>query len=294
VPKYVKKDVDKFIGDISYPVKKNKHVLMEEALLRGDDVAAIVREYGWMRARDGFSEPFTAEEIEDERRRVQGAGQSKVEVDIEIPEPLRDIAAQVQELVYFRTLRTDIFYEFLFLARPLLREVAASYGLSFMDLRKYAIWDLISGELVEYPLNATAACYRGDLAFFDELVVSDKKVESRDINGVAAYKGRVQGVVKIVKVVDELDKVEEGDVLVTQMTAPSFVMAMRKAAAFVTDEGGLTCHAAIVARELKKPCVIGTKIATQVLKDGDMVEVDAEKGVVKVIKRRGEVEEGSS
>jgi len=59
---------------------------------------------------------------------------------------------------------------------------------------------------------------------------------------------------------------------------------MKKAAAFVTDEGGITCHAAIVARELKKPCIIGTKIATQALKDGDEVEVDADKGAVKLLK----------
>ena len=59
---------------------------------------------------------------------------------------------------------------------------------------------------------------------------------------------------------------------------------MKKAGAFVTNEGGITCHAAIVAREMKKPCIIGTKIATKVLKDGDLVEVDAENGVVRVIK----------
>jgi pyruvate,water dikinase len=58
---------------------------------------------------------------------------------------------------------------------------------------------------------------------------------------------------------------------------------MEKAAAFITDEGGITCHAAIVSRELKKPCIIGTKIATQVLKDGDLVEVDANNGVVKIM-----------
>jgi pyruvate,water dikinase len=58
---------------------------------------------------------------------------------------------------------------------------------------------------------------------------------------------------------------------------------MKKAAAIVTDDGGITCHAAIVARELGKPCVIGTKIATQVFRDGDIVEVDADHGVVKLI-----------
>lgn len=74
-----------------------------------------------------------------------------------------------------------------------------------------------------------------------------------------------------------------GDVLVTTMTHPEFLLLMKKASAIVTDEGGITCHAAIVARELGKPCIIGTKFATQVLKDGDMVEVDADSGVVRVI-----------
>lgn len=61
---------------------------------------------------------------------------------------------------------------------------------------------------------------------------------------------------------------------------------MQKAAAFVTNEGGIICHAAIVARELGKPCIVGTKIATKVLKDGDYVEVDANKGVVRILKRK--------
>jgi len=60
---------------------------------------------------------------------------------------------------------------------------------------------------------------------------------------------------------------------------------MKRASAIVTDEGGITCHAAIIARELKVPCVIGTKIATQVLKDGDLVEVNANQGIVKILKK---------
>ena len=69
------------------------------------------------------------------------------------------------------------------------------------------------------------------------------------------------------------------------MTRPEYLPVMHLAAAFVTDEGGIASHAAIVAREMKKPCIIGTKIATQVLKDGDLVEVDAEKGIVTVLER---------
>ena len=70
------------------------------------------------------------------------------------------------------------------------------------------------------------------------------------------------------------------------MTRPEFLPLMKKAAAFVTDAGGLLSHAAIVARELKKPCIIATETATKVFKDGDLIEVDADKGVVRVLKRK--------
>ncbi|MBU6390574.1 phosphoenolpyruvate synthase, partial [Patescibacteria group bacterium] len=79
------------------------------------------------------------------------------------------------------------------------------------------------------------------------------------------------------------DGFEKGDILVTGMTRPEFLPLMEKAAAFVTDAGGILSHAAIVAREMKKPCVIGTGVATQIFKDGDVVGVDADKGVVRKI-----------
>ena len=69
------------------------------------------------------------------------------------------------------------------------------------------------------------------------------------------------------------------------MTNPDMVVTMQKSSAIVTNEGGITCHAAIISRELEKPCIIGTKIATQVLKDGMLVEVDANKGVIKILER---------
>ncbi|MBU0636902.1 hypothetical protein KKH16_01700 [Patescibacteria group bacterium] len=104
------------------------------------------------------------------------------------------------------------------------------------------------------------------------------------ISGQSASPGIAKGKVKIVLTNKDIYKVSIGDILVSPMTRPDFVPAMKKAAAFVTDEGGVTCHAAIVAREMKKPCIIGTKIATQILKDGDKVEVDANNGIVKILK----------
>ncbi len=115
--------------------------------------------------------------------------------------------------------------------------------------------------------------------------LADARSEAREVKGQTAQKGVVRGVVRILKNKYQLSQVQEGDVIVSPMTTPDFLPAMQRAAAFVTDEGGIMCHAAIVAREMKKPCVIGTKIATKVFKDGDLVEVDADNGMVRLVQK---------
>lgn len=100
---------------------------------------------------------------------------------------------------------------------------------------------------------------------------------------VSKGSGNVRGTVRIIGSAAEISKMKQGDILVAPMTAPDYVVGMKKAAAIVTDEGGMTSHAAIVSRELGVPCIVGTKIATKVLKDGDRVEVDTNKGVVRKI-----------
>ncbi len=100
------------------------------------------------------------------------------------------------------------------------------------------------------------------------------------LQGLGASPGIAFGPVKIIHSLSELGKVSKGDVLVTEMTTPDFVPAMKRATAIVTNQGGSTCHAAIVSRELGIPCVVGTKTATEVLPDGGVITVDAKRGVV--------------
>jgi len=100
-------------------------------------------------------------------------------------------------------------------------------------------------------------------------------------SGAVAFKGKAKGIARIVLDPRKCDKFEKGDILITGMTRPEFLPLMRKAAGFVTDAGGMLCHAAIVARELRKPCTVGTEIATKIFRNGDLVEIDAFNGVVK-------------
>lgn len=98
--------------------------------------------------------------------------------------------------------------------------------------------------------------------------------------GLGASPGIGRGRVKLIKDVSEINLIEEGDILVTQMTNPDMVPAMKKVCAIVTDEGGRTCHAAIVSRELQIPCIVGTKNASKILHAKDFVTVDATHGIV--------------
>lgn len=114
--------------------------------------------------------------------------------------------------------------------------------------------------------------------------MGEQKKSAQEIKGQIGNKGLVSGRVRIIKSSDKFNTFKEGEILVTGMTRPEYVPLMHKALAIITDEGGITCHAAIISRELNKPCIIGTRMATQILKDGDLVEVDAINGMIKIIK----------
>jgi Phosphoenolpyruvate synthase/pyruvate phosphate dikinase len=84
---------------------------------------------------------------------------------------------------------------------------------------------------------------------------------------------------------EKLRKMHKGAIVVTEMTRPNIIQACRNSGAIITDEGGIASHAAIISREFKKPCIVGTRVATSSLKDGDLVEVDADRGIVRILRR---------
>lgn len=285
VPKYMAGDVEQNIGDISFPKKKNAHYYFEKALKSDMPIEEVREKFGWIKARGGFADGFSKKELTIERENLRSQSE-KFFVRPQIHPELKELAAIAQELVYFRTLRTDIMYELMWIARPVLTEIAESFGLTFKELRDYSVPDLLKGKVEKYEYEKfTAISYGKNFVLFHEPILIEKTLgKQTELKGAIAFNGVVSGPVKVVMTADEIGKVKKGDILVAPTTAPSFIFGMEKAAAFVTDEGGITSHAAIVAREMKKPCIIGTKIATKVFKDGDMVEVDADKGVVRRLK----------
>lgn len=117
----------------------------------------------------------------------------------------------------------------------------------------------------------------------EDKITNNSAENTQMIKGMCGFPGKITGTARIVLDPLTASRFDEGDILITGMTRPEFVMLATKASAIITDAGGMLCHAAITAREMKKPCIIGTEIATKVLKDGQMIEVDADKGIVKII-----------
>lgn len=231
----------------------------------------------------------------------------KVLSTIEADKYFKKLVKITRLYVYLRTYRTDIISGAFANMFPLFDEIGKRNNLevefiieclpneilNFRFPRKESIIERAKSSMIRgingklyYAFGKKAVQIRKNLLKkVDKDLTKENYVANIDeIKGDIASRGLVRGVVKIVLDNSELKKINEGDILVSPMTTPDFIPAMEKASAFVTDEGGILCHAAIVSREMQKPCIISTRNATHILKDGDFVEVDAHKGTVKIIK----------
>ena len=114
-------------------------------------------------------------------------------------------------------------------------------------------------------------------------IKEENTFSGNELRGQVAFPGKVKGEVKIIKNREDMKKFKKGNIIVSPTTTPDFMPVMKIAGAIISEHGGVICHASITSRELKIPCVVGVKGATRFLKDGDIVEVDADKGVVRLI-----------
>ena len=151
------------------------------------------------------------------------------------------------------------------------KRVQAHYG-EPMDTE----WAFEKGQL--FMLQARPITTLGDAV--EDVADASSQLGEVLVRGLGASPGMASGKVKIVLDIEELDKIKDGDIMVTTMTTPDMVPAMRRASGIVTDEGGVTCHASIISRELGIPCVVGTGDATTTLKENSGVTLDGKKGLV--------------
>lgn len=267
----------------------------------------LYEKFRWLSCLDIHNKPWTKEEFREHIKSFTKVAKKK---EISFEEMIKELKIKKKDLqyldmakrfVYIKDARDDFRRESVFYANRLWEELGRRMGIATEKtsyLQDEEIINFLHGKnniskekinlrkkgfVIYIGKNKKLVCLQGNqvkkvLLLFH---LSPEAEKAQDIVGRVASKGIARGKAVIVKGVDDLHKVEEGNIMVAVTTHPDYVPAMRKASAIVTDEGGITSHAAIISREFGIPCIVGTKVATKVFKDGDLVEVNANSGVVK-------------
>ncbi len=267
-----------------------------------------VREFAWFGTHHWEGEGYSIEKcLEDIQRTFKNGAAEDAPVESDIPNKGGEMIWKLLALfTYWRTHCAEMTAKVVFASRGRLEGVARKWGMSYDELLLLSHREILaalakSAVSVDLPANYEErkkgyGIYIDDGneyivtgAELDELintVVPKVDTSISEVRGTVASKGGVvKGVARIILGPSDFSRFEEGDILIANETTPDFVPLMKKATAIVTDTGGITSHAAIVSRELKVPSVIGTKIATKVFKDGDVVEVDTDSGTIRIMKR---------
>jgi phosphohistidine swiveling domain-containing protein len=285
------------------------------------DLKPLAKKYGWLEHSYIDDPKSQTEYLEEVKKYQKGLADPQKELDkllAEREKNLRDQQKLSQQLgfsevekkqldfarriVAHKNFRKEGQYFGSFMNQKIFAEIARRFNINTKTIHLSLPWEvkpaILAGKfdtaelekrygysiLHFYDGGKKYKLYTGDEGrkFRDSLKFAKENISST-LKGMSAYPGKVTGTVKIVNSKADISKVEEGDVLVAHVTYPVYLPAMARAAAFVTDEGGLTSHAAIMAREFKKPTVVGTKTATKSFRDGDKVQVDANRGIVHII-----------
>lgn len=311
-----------YVSSLLEPSKKAGIKMLNEKIMilkkRGvsdADLKNLAEEFAWVPCLDLHNKPWTAEDVKkyiDEFKVGADELSEKSSEQHDYKQAIKELCIKgkdlelveiAHEFSYLKDLRDDYRRMGVYSIRPFMAEIAERMGLKADD-----IGFLKSDEILTNMTNIGNAFRKeidmrkkGFIMYLEDgkVIVSTSKKDiaqlkakyglaseparSDEISGTRASLGKAKGNVRIVLSSEDLSKVKKGDVMVAITTHPDFVPAMNRACAIVTDEGGMTSHAAIVSREMKKPCIVGTKMATKLLKDGDIVEVDADKGVVRKV-----------
>lgn len=303
---------EQIIASVYKPWRKTAIAEIRDKIKKGVEIKKLVAEYQFLRSWSVvWYKPIDQSWV---KNLGQGSSDAKQVKILSIPKLVNLLKPDSKErhylelapyLIFFKDWRDDVRRKNVYYWTFFFHLVAQKFNIEYSDLG-YLSLEEIEGCLKLNQLNraviekrkvnpciVTADAPHLRMKIIDQnlpqkylTIVKEVKTKASEliIKGLVVQKGKVRGRVKIMKSYHDLKDIKAGDILVANTTHPNYIPAMQKAAAFVTNEGGMVCHAAIVAREMKKPCIVGTKIATQVLKDGDLVEVNASKGIVMVIK----------
>ncbi|EMA41768.1 phosphoenolpyruvate synthase [Halobiforma nitratireducens] len=232
-----------------------------------DDLEVTVAEKKVMHVKDDETGETVEREVPEDKRTARVIGDDEIDELVELGERVEDHYGDPQDVEW--AIADGKVY--MLQSRPI-TTISESDGEGAADP-------------TEGGVDPTKGVTDGSGSTATQSTATDSKASAADsgdviVDGLGSSPGTVSGAARIVEKLDDLDKVGEGDVIVTEMTMPDMVPAMKRASGIITDEGGMTSHAAIVSRELGVPAIVGTTNATTVLEDGQVVTLDGDKGQV--------------
>lgn len=267
-----------------------------------------LQRFSWLGNRMMTYTPFTEEQIINRVETIRGKSdqllaemrftrdrleQGLREVERRLDSEQRAFVDCYREVLFLRTERADVVCKVASLTYPLFSWVAGRLGYDARELKRFSkpeIDEMLAGGdhldpglREQYHAEFVHGAYTVRWGSWGP--VREKVEGMGEIKGTIGCRGHAKGRVVVVIDMPDMKNVQPGDILVAPYTNPNMVPAMERSSAIVTNIGGMTSHAAIVSREFNKPCIIGTEIATQILKDGDIVEVDANIGVVRILQK---------
>jgi phosphohistidine swiveling domain-containing protein len=298
---------DEIIYHLLKPWKLTALRQISRDLSQGMSVKNLVRKYQFLRSWTViWNKPITSEYIKSAKEENDQFFKSTRRQIISLLKPnkvQRKFIDMAPYIIFFKDWRDDLRRQQAYAWAFLFEHTAKILNISILDLGYLTLKEMISalnrgcadkelinnrkeqGVLLKPSVKTHQINFLPISGNYLKYIHQAETVGAQQaVKGICAQPGRVQGRARIINSYHDLKKVENGEIFIASTTHPDYLIGMKKAAAFVTNEGGVISHAAIVSRELKIPCVVGTKIATKVFKDGDLVEVDAERGIVKKIK----------
>lgn len=313
--KYLKKlsiktniSVEEVLSQVK-PFKKTPFIKYYEDLknLKEKNIPSFVKKWEWIGTHFFMGSGLIAEKVKKEISEIskkEDEKEGEKENKIKLPDEYKKIIEIGSKLTYYRTSLVEITNSVAYKYWPIIEKIGKDNGLSWDEVLLLTHHELAvlrdkktlpenfqerkNGFGVVIQNNKVRVVVGEELK--RQLEECQEKVDKNiiEIEGMVVFKSdkKVIGVVKVIEESKYISKINKGEILVTNETTPDYVVGMKIAGAIITNQGGITSHAAIVSRELKIPCIVGTKIATKVLKDGDLVEVDAEKGIVKILNRK--------
>ncbi|MFH1307385.1 MAG: PEP-utilizing enzyme [archaeon] len=276
-----------------------------------------LEKFAWLKNSSYNGEFYTLKEVMKEIKKIKNINQQYKEKEEihkkEFAKYFHYLENNEKELVRvllksinFRSWRTERFYFNAFILNNLFMFLGKEIGLkdykdifyltppeilNLIEERKVNL-DLIEERKKGYVMISdkfSTRIYSGNnVKKFKKKINFQEKLNNKieEISGQIVYPGNAIGNARVINKREDLKKVKRGEILITEMTTPDYVPSLKLVKGIATNEGGIMCHAAIISRELKIPCIVGTKIVTKIFKNGDLIEIDANKGIIKLIKKK--------